>query len=123
MKGVVGLIAILALGYALRGLLRYELGSVTSDRTACLEMQGSTTTEEDGVTFIVGNIKNNCSTRFGQVTVAFRLAPTPGVTENLATASAYAYCRDVEPGDVRQCKTALPVSKDASYRFEGINAF
>jgi hypothetical protein len=43
--------------------------------------------------------------------------------ENMSEYPISAYARDVEPGQTAQFKTVLPVSKAATYRFDGISGF
>jgi hypothetical protein len=101
-----------------------ELYHLESDReSARLSGLGNTTREEEGLTYIVGSIKNDCDTKFGHVTVIFKLDREPGPTESLPQAIAYAYSSDVEPGETRQFKTALPISKNSAHHFDGINAY
>jgi hypothetical protein len=86
-------------------------------------MLGNTTTEENGSTFIIGSVRNNCDRKFSSVTISFKLDSTPGPMENMPTGGAYAYSRDVEPGQIAQFKSAWPVSRDATFRFDGITAY
>jgi hypothetical protein len=55
------------------------------------------------------------------VTVLFKLDRRSGV--ELPDAVAYAYSRDVKPGETRQFKSAVPVSKNGTFRFDGMNAY
>src|SRR5437667_11700855 len=106
--GILGLIAIVAVGYVASGWFKGHLiAMATGTAPTCLEMLSSTTTEEEGLTSIVGSIKNNCDHKFGQVTVVFKLDRVSGPTEDLPEAVAYAYSRDVGPGETRQFKTPL----------------
>ena len=89
----------------------------------CLEMLGKTTSEEEGLTYITGSLKNNCSRKFSLVTVVFKFDRTPGPTQNLPEAIAYAYSSDVAPGETRQFKSALPISNNSTFRLDGINAY
>ena len=122
--GILTLAALLAIGYVTRTLFRDFILSATSDKAAaCLEMLGNTTTEENGTSYIVGSVRNNCDRRFGNVMVTFKLDRQPGPMENMSEYPISAYARDVEPGQTAQFKTVLPVSKDATYRFDAISAF
>jgi hypothetical protein len=114
---------LLALGFVTRPLFRNFITSATSDKSACLEMLGNTTTEENGSTFIIGSVRNNCDRKFSNVTISFKLDSTPGPMENMPEGGAYAYGRDVEPGQIAQFKSALPVSRNATYRFDEIAAY
>ena len=122
--GMITLVCIFAAGYITRPLFRGFILSATSNKAAeCLEMLGNTTTEEDGITYIVGNVRNNCDRRFGSVTVTFKLDRKPGPKENMSEYPISAYARDVEPGQTKQFKTVVPISKDATYRFDAITAY
>src|SRR6266849_2488906 len=121
--GILGLIAIVVLGYALNAWCRkYVSTRATGKAPSCLAMLGNTTREEEGRSYIIGSIKNKCDYKFSQVTVLFKLDREPGPMESLPEGIAYAYSSDVEPGETREFKTALPISKNATYRFDGINA-
>ena len=125
MKIAAGILCLLGFVWVITafGWVSSRLGNLGSKAPACLEVLGSTTSEEDGVTYIVGSLRNTCETKFSQVTVLFKLDRVPGPMEGMSEGSAYAYSRDVEPGDVRQFKSAIPVSKDSSYRPDGISAY
>jgi len=122
---MLALIAILGAGYAARVWFQNNIVSVVSGGRSsdCLEMAGSTTTEEEGATFIVGSIKNNCDHGFAQVTILFNVDRAPGAFGDLPEGVAYAYSRDVKAGEIRDFKTAVPISKNSTYRFQGINAY
>jgi len=121
--GILTLVFLFALGYVTRHLFRSFITSATSDHAAaCLEMLGSTTTEEDGNTYIIGTVRNNCERKFGNVTVTFKLDRQPGPMENL-DAPVSAYARDVGPDQTKQFKTAVPISKNSTYRFDAISAY
>jgi len=121
--GILTLVSFLALGYVTRPLFRSFITSATSDHAAaCLVLLGSTTTEEDGNTYIIGTVPNNCERKFGNVTVTFKLDRQPGPMENL-DAPVSAYARDVGPDQTKQFKTAVPISKNSTYRFDAISAY
>jgi len=124
MRKILGLIAVLAIGYYIRGVVWNRVVSgVTENNSDCLAVLGSTTTEVDGGNYIVGNVQNNCDRSFSNVTVTFKLDRTQGVSESFSEGGAYAYVRDVKAGESREFKSALPVAKNATFRFDGINAF
>lgn len=123
MKAVIGLIVILGIGYAIRTMFQHTMASVTSGSSLdCLAVLGSTTTEDEGRTYIVGSIQNNCDRSFGNVTVLFKVS-NPGASGSFSEGTAYAYGRNIKAGEVKQFKTTLPVSKDATFRFDGVSAF
>ena len=121
--GVLGLIAVLAVIYAASGLFRNYLVSISTGKApGCLEMLGKTTTEEEGLTFIISSIKNNCGRKYSQVTVVFKMDRMPGPIENLPAFVAYAYSSDVESGETRRFKSALTISRNTTFRLDEINA-
>ena len=61
-------------------------------------MPGSTTAEEDGLAYVAGSIQNNCTFKFGQVTVLFKMYGVSGPMEGMSEGSIYGYSRDVVPG-------------------------
>jgi len=122
--GILGLIAILTLRYVLNDWFRnHVIATATGKAASCLMMVGSTTSPQEGRTFIIGNIRNDCGRKFGNVTIVFKLDRPSGPTENLPQAVVYAYSSDVEPGEIRKFKTFIPIPRDATYRFDGINAY
>ena len=52
-----------------------------------------------------------------------KLERVPGPAESLPEAIAYAYSNDVKPGEIRSFKSALPGSRNTTYRLDGINAY
>ena len=122
--GILTLVSFFVLGYITRPLFRSFITSATSDHAAaCLEMLGNTTTEENGITYIIGTVRNNCERKFGSVTVTFKLERQPGPMENFSEVPVSAYARDVGPGQTKQFKTAMPISKNSTYRFDAISAY
>jgi hypothetical protein len=101
----------------------YVLAIASSKAPDCLEMLGSTTTEENGGTYIIGSVRNSCDRKFGRVTVSFKLGHQRVATGELPEYTVSAYTRDVEPGQIKEFRSSAPVSKDASYRFDSISAF
>lgn len=121
MKEFLGLAVLVVAGYFLRERLTRAMSTATAQTpSGCLEMVGSTTTEEEGATYITGSFKNNCGRDIGHVTVMFKLDQAPGA---FGLSQAYAYGNDVKADETREFKSALPVSKETVYRFEGFNAF
>ena len=123
MKGFLGLVAILAIGYYIRGVVwNRVVSSATAPTSDCLAVLGSTTSEDEGRTYIVGSIQNNCDRNFGNVTVLFKV-DNPNASGSFSEGVAYAYGRNVKAGEVQQFKSAMPVAKNATFRFDGVNAF
>ena len=122
--GLLVLIAILGVIYAASGLFKdYIVSNSTGRGPACLELVGKTTREDAGRTYIIGSIRNTCTRKFSNVTVVFKLDRMPVAAEMLPEGIAYAYVTDIAPGETRQYKSALPVSRDATFRLETINAY
>ena len=122
--GLLALVCIFAAGYITRPLFRGFILSATSNKAAeCLEMLGNTTTEENGIAYIIGSVRNNCDRPFGSVTVTFKLDRQPGPTGDLPETTISAYSRNVEPGQTKEFKAVVPISKNATYRFDSISAF
>jgi hypothetical protein len=123
--GILGIVALLALRSAFQDGFQAVVTSAVSDKSAtCLALLGSTTSLEDGATYIIGNIKNKCDRKFGDVTITFKLdRPSSGPMAHMSEGIAYAYARDVEPGETRRFKTAVTVSSNATFHFDKITAF
>lgn len=123
MRTIIGLIVIFGIGYAIRSVFQHTITTVTTGSSLdCLAVVGSTTTEDEGRTYIVGSIQNNCDRSFGNVTVLFKVDSGNGAFGS-REGVAYAYGRNVKAGEVKQFKTAMPISKESTFRFDGVNAF
>jgi hypothetical protein len=121
MKAVLTLACIFALGLVTRPLYRSFITSATPDRAfACLEILSSTTTEESGSTYILGYVRNTCDHRVGSITVSFKVDPQ---SADLPETTIAAYARNLEPGDVKEFKSVVPISRTANFRFDTISAF
>ena len=118
--GFLVLISIFAFGFITRPLFQKFILSATSDKSSCLELLGNTTTEDNGTTYIIGSVRNNCDRKFSSVTISFKL---DRISENVPAGSAYAYARDIGPNQIAQFKSAIPVSRNAIFRFDGITAY
>jgi hypothetical protein len=80
-----------------QGLFRDRLTStVTANAADCVSMLGNTTNELDGVTYIVGTIRNTCDHPIGSVTVIFKLEQGYGSKSPWHEGFAQAYERDVQ---------------------------
>jgi hypothetical protein len=124
LASVLGLIALFALRSTVSDWFSNSfIPKATTSAASCLALAGSTTSEEDGHTFIIGNIRNNCDHKVGSVTVSFKLDRPPGPQQPFSEGIAYAYARDVAPGETRRFKTAVMIPKRATYHFDKINAF
>lgn len=117
-------IVVSVVGYFTRQWFGDIILAVASNKApACLEMLGSTTTEENGVTYIIGSVRNSCDRKFGRVTVSFKVDHQRVATGELPEFTVPAYSRNIEPGQIKEFRTSAPVSKDASYRFDSISAY
>jgi hypothetical protein len=129
MKFLAGILAVVAI----YGVRQYITDSYTTTMAAvakggpasCLQMLGSTTAEEDGRTYLVGSIRNNCERRVGQVTVVFSMEHAGSSTRDTwnPSSTVYAYVRDIDRGETRRFKSAFSVPNDRTFRFDRINAF
>jgi hypothetical protein len=117
---VIAVVAFLAIVYSVSDWVKqYLVTAASAAPPTCLEMLGNTTTEQDGITTIIGQIRNNCEHKFGLVQVGFKLDRADKV--GLPPALVFAYGRDLQPGATWEFRTA-PVGKNASYRVEKITA-
>jgi hypothetical protein len=128
MKLVVSILGLVIAYFAARYVLREQFGrvikTVTTDKAAeCLVMLGSTTREEEKLTYIVGNIRNKCDQKFGHVTISFKLDRPSGPMSSLPEAVAVAYARDVQPGETRSFKSVSSISSKSTFRFDAISAY
>jgi len=118
------LVVISVAGYFTRPLFEGFILSVASNKApACLEMLGSTTTEDSGITYIIGTVRNSCDRKFSSVTVSFKIDHQRGPTGEFPEYTASAYSRNVESGQIKEFRTSSPVSKNATYRFDAISAY
>src|SRR5579871_1936151 len=101
--GVVALMALLLLRPMIADLFREKvIGAATANRADCLSMLGSTTNQQDGGTYIIGSIRNNCDHAVLSVTVTFKLQQGYGPNKSWHEGLAYAYARDVAAGETRK---------------------
>lgn len=118
---MLGLAALLVVVYILGGSLKKYIFSASSAKApSCLEMLGSTITENGGVAAITGSIKNNCGQKYGSIQVSFTLDPAGNLKS--PPAKAVAYGEDLLPGKTWDFRT-LPVPKNSTYRFNEISAY
>ena len=123
-KIILGLTALGVLIYGLNAWFPKYIASKASGKApACLEMLGSQMSDADAVNYIIGTLRNSCDSKISSATVLFKLERRAGPMQDMPEAVAYAYVRDLKSGETRQFKTALPVSRETSYRFDGINAW
>jgi len=127
MKVITGFLVVIGIFAVIRVTSGWFLNRVISEATsgtpACLEVLGNTTSEVEGRTYIVGSIRNSCERDYGSVTISFKLDRTPGPMGDMPEGVASAYSRNVKAGSTRDFKTTMPISKNATYRFDAINAY
>ena len=124
LSGLLLFVALIGGIYAVYGHVKARVTSIGSGvGPECLALAGSTTTETDGTTYITGNLRNDCDRAFDHVTITFKLDHAPGAAFDLPQADAYAYGRDIKPGEVRAFQSALPVSRNATYQLDNIRAY
>jgi len=120
---VLGIAALLGFRYYISQQYQKVAAAVTSGEPAsCVAMVGNTRTEENGHTYVVGTIRNNCEHKVGHVTISFKVERQSDSAFN-SDAPAYAYVNDVAPGETRSFKTQFQIAKDMGYRFDRITAF
>ena len=121
---LLALIVVSVTGYFTRPLFeRYVLAVAASKAPPCLELLGSTTTEDNGISYIVGSVRNSCDQKFSRVTVSFKIDHQRVATGELPETVVSAYGRNLEPGQVKEFKSTMPVSKDTTFRFDSISAY
>jgi hypothetical protein len=118
--GFIAVLAVLVAGYVFRNWIQQKL---TASNTTCLELAGSTTTEENGQTYIVGSIKNNCDKNYGNVTVSFKIDSNDNPGGFPQGGMALAYGRDIQSGTTWEFKTQMPIPRGSTYRLDEITAF
>jgi hypothetical protein len=139
MRGIFILIVVAATVFYIRTKFQNVAPQATapSSSPACLVLAGSTTREENGVTRIVGTLRNDCRRKFNNVMVEFLLdhssrdpattttktnpgeTPSPAIDgPSLITASV----SDLKPGTSAEAIT-FPVPSGTSYRVGAISAF
>ncbi len=118
--GILAGIAVLIAIYVQYGRVIRAITSSGAKAPNCVEMVGNTTSEDGGVTTIIGTVRNNCERKYGYVQVVFKLerGGNSDLPEGIVTASG----RDLKPGDTWEFKT-FPVPRNVSYRLDEINAY
>src|SRR5262249_46376293 len=130
MKGIAGVLAAVALLLVVREFVGAKLREMLQSAGApvnCIQFVGSTTSEENGVNYVVGSVRSSCDRTYSSVTISFladrqNSASAPRNSE-LSPAPFFAYVRNLKPGATEEFRSALPVSRSVSYRFEAISAF
>jgi hypothetical protein len=152
MKGVIvaGVLCVttfLGIHYAVNeGVRRVATAAATDQAAACLTMLGSTTTVDNGFTYIIGSIRNDCDRKFDNVTIAFKVdsgsaseltapmmssygsktsapkMPTPSKM-TMPDSPILAYAKNIKPGETQKFKSYSHIGKNATVRFDGIKGF
>jgi hypothetical protein len=121
---IVGVFIVLGLRLFLQHQYKTVITEATSGGPAsCLTLLGSTTRDENRMTYIVGNFRNDCKRSVSQVTVVFRVPGPADSKFNSRDAVLYAYERNVAPGEVRQFKTMFQAGKNSVSRFDHFAAY
>lgn len=123
MKNLLGaIIAVVLLGGSLRILYSRVLGRGSS----CLVLAGSTTTEENNRTYIMGTVRNDCDRRYFTVTVTFKVShQSPfanGASDSMQDMLVTAYGSNLPAGESMQFKTQ-GFTNMSGYQLESINGF
>jgi hypothetical protein len=122
---ILTLVCVLGAVYFVRThFANWILSAASGSTPTCLELVGSTTSEVDGVTHIIGSVRNNCDRKYLYVQVAFTLDRSNDSTvRDLPEMKTSAAVRDLESGATASFQTVLPVSRNTIYRFDGITAY
>ena len=125
LSGILGLVAILGFGYYLRNVVWNGVASaVNRNDSACVELLGSVSTEDEGRTYITGTIRNNCERNMNSVTISFKVdSPSDSTVQGLPASTAFAYSNDLKPGETRSFKSQFPIAPNSSFRLDSINSF
>ena len=121
MKGLIAgvfVLGALILGYR---FVMQKVISGTKEANTCLALVGSTTTYDNGSTYIVGSVKSDCSRTFSSVTVTFKLDSSGNDFGH--DRLVFAYGRNIAPGETLEIRTNTPVPFGATYRLDSIHAF
>ena len=120
---ILGLLAIVGLRYALLENYKHVAAAITSGRPSnCVTLVGSTTSEDNGATYIVGTVRNNCDTAIGNATIAFKVDRTSD-SNFRNDAPIIAYARDIPAGGTKSFKLQIWRDRNFSYRLDSITAF
>ncbi len=118
---ILGFASALAVVFILGVSLKNFIFSASSAKAPkCLEMLGSTTVQNGGVTAITGSIKNNCEVKYKSIQVSFSVDPL--ASSNSPATTVVAYGDDLLPGKIWDFRT-MPVPKNSTYRFKEISAY
>jgi hypothetical protein len=120
---VLAIAAFLGFRYYISQQYQHAIAAVTSGGpSSCIAMVGSTRTEENGHTYIVGTIRNNCGRTVGHVTVTFKV-DRQSESAFHSDAPVYAYVNDIPAGETRTFRSMFQIAKDVGFRFDRIIAF
>ena len=122
---VLGLVTLLAIRSALYNGVQTAVTSATTNKSGqCLVLVGATTSLQDGGTYIVGSIRNQCDRPFLDVTTVFKLdPPMQGPMTHSSGFYSQAYSREVKPHELRKFKSAMPVPADTIFHLDSIRGF
>ena len=127
MKNLLGaIIAVILVGGGLRILYSRVTSAATQDQSSCLVLAGSTTTEENNRTYIMGTVRNDCDRRYFTVTVTFKVShQSPfanGANDNMQDMLVTAYGSNLAAGESMQFKTQ-GFTNMSGYQLESISGF
>jgi len=122
-KGIIwGLAGVIVLWGGLRFLYGYVISAATQDNSTCLVLEGSTTTQENETTYIVGSVRNNCDRRFLTVIVSFKLNPSSddGIRYPLIVS---AHGSNLKAGESWQFKTSAIGNTNNGYQLDSVRGY
>jgi hypothetical protein len=127
-KNLLGaVLAIVLLGGGLRFLYSRVTSAATQDNSSCLVLAGSTTSEENNRTFILGTVRNDCDRRFLAVTVSFKVSQRSpfakaGDDDRMPDMYVTAHGTNLAAGESMQFKTQSFMNM-TGFQLESINGF
>jgi hypothetical protein len=127
MKNLLGaLLAVALIGGGLRFLYSRVTSAATQDNSSCLVLAGSTTSEENSRTYIIGTVRNDCDRRFLAVTVSFKVSQRSpfanGGDDRMPDMHVTAHGTNLASGESMQFKTQSFMNM-TGYQLESINGF
>lgn len=117
---VIALVAVFLVIGGFRFLFNHVMSAATEDNSTCLVLEGSTTTEDNHVTYIIGTVRNGCSRRFLNVNISFKLNPQPNGMVQAGYVTAHA--SNLEPGQSLEFKTT-GFTNNNGYQLDKLSGF
>jgi hypothetical protein len=118
---ILGLAGVIVIWGGIRYLYSYVISEATRDNSSCLVLEGSTTSEEDRSTYIVGSVRNNCDRRFLSVMVSFKLYPSSDDAIRTPMVIS-AHGSNLKPGESWQFKTSA-FTHNNGYQLDSVRGY